>query len=243
MRSGCRGRTSRSDGRRTANRLASAMRCVTAIVVVLGVLAWAALPAFSFSLDRDTGSTTCRMACANTPDCCCKPVEARKSDQHRTSGPELSTPARSGACPRDCATLTVVPGTSTARFTDGSPRLGTPDSQHAAHPFEMPAELRQGLYDVARPRGPPTRSRDRFSLARVSQNTPVSCASLLGEPLQDTVAGSGSSESTYWPARRRVHPRSFQFKPSGSANPTTLASRRGQGPIGADADICGGTHE
>ena len=221
-------------------RHATGVRRITAVAVALGVVAWAVLPVLWFPLDSQTGSTTCRMACADTPDCCCKPATAQQPTNDRASGTELSTPATTESCPRDCATLTAVPGTSTARSASGVHRLGSPGVERTAHTIDTHAAVQQGLFDVAQPRGPPTQDRNGFRLARVSPNTPGACASCLAEFPQKTRAGSGSSESGYTPARDPIHPSSCRFEPRDFTQSTRLASRRGQGPVGVDAHQYGG---
>ena len=209
---------------KTRRRIASGVRRVIAVAVTLGVLAWAVLPAFSFPVVSDTGSTTCRMACADTAHCCCKPAardEEPKNDL--SSGAELSTPATREACPRDCATLTVVPGTSTARSADGVHRLAAPGAAQILHAFEIREAIHGGRFDLARPRGPPARRRENLSPARVSSNTPGACVSLLGKFLTKTRAGSGSSESMHSSVRHSIQSFFNVFEPRVSDLSTTLA--------------------
>jgi hypothetical protein len=77
----------------------------------------------------------------------------------------------------------------------------------------------------------------------VSSNARGACASRLGEFPQKTHAGSDSSESRPSCVWRPFHPSSVVFERRGSFLSTTLASRRGQGPVGVDAHQYGGTHE
>ena len=229
---------------KTFHRVATGMRRVTAVAVTVGVLAWAVLPAYTFALGSDTGTTTCRMACADTPDCCCKPaLTAGAPRNDRFSGAELSAPAARESCPRDCATLTVVPGTSTARWTNGVHRLSAPGADQILHTYETYAAIHQGRFDVARPRGPPAQEREDLSPARVSPNTPGACASLLGKSLANACAGTGSSESRHSSVRHPSQASFNQREPRVSDLSTTLASHRSKEPIGVDADQHGGTHE
>lgn len=219
------------------------VRRVIAVAVAVGVFAWAVLPAFSFPLDSDTGSTTCRMACADTAECCCKPASAQPSKNDRSSGTEMSTPATTESCPRDCATLTVVPGISTVRSANAAHRLGAPDAEHTSHLIETLDAARQELLDVAQPRGPPAPRRNGLSIARVSPNTSGVRASRLVEFPRTIGAGSGSSESMHSSVRWSTHPSSIVLEPRDSSLSTELASRRGQEPAGVDAHQHGGTHE
>jgi hypothetical protein len=77
----------------------------------------------------------------------------------------------------------------------------------------------------------------------VSPYTSTACVSRLDEFPQKTPAGSGSSESSHSSARRPFHPSSIVFEPRDFSLSTTLASRRGQGPVGVDAHQHGGPHE
>jgi hypothetical protein len=244
MRSGRRGTFTAKIGRRTERRLALGVRRVTAVGVVLGVLAWAVLPASSFPIDQDAGATTCRMACADTPSCCCKPAATADEPKHdRSSGAELSTPATRESCPRDCATRTVVPGTSTARSAQGVHRLATPEGNETLLAVDIIVAIQQELFDVARPRGPPAQEREDLSPARVPPNTPGSCASLLGRFSAKTRAGSGSSESRHSSVRHFIQTSFNVFEPRVSSLSTTLASRCSKEPTGVDANHHGGTHE
>lgn len=229
---------------RTAGRIASGLRRFTAVAVATGVLAWALLPAFSFPIDSDTGSTTCRMACADTPDCCCKPTAAREPKNDHTPGAELSTPATTRSCPRDCATLTVVPGTSTARKATGVHRVGAPGTAHTAHSVEAHVAIQQELLEVAQPRGPPAQDLDDRSSTRVSPNTPGACAPTLGEFPQKTQAGSGSPESGPSSARNSIRQSVSAFEPSlivRQQEPHSASEARGRN--GANAQQYGGPHE
>ena len=244
MRSGRRGTFTARIGRHTERRLALGVRRVMALGVVLGVLAWAVLPAYSFPFDTDTGSTTCRMACADTAHCCCKPAAtAEEPKNDRSSGTELSTPATRESCPRDCATLTVVPGSSTARSANGVGRLATPEGNETLLAVDLVAAIQQELFDVARPRGPPAPQREDLSPARVSPNTPGACASLLGRFPAKTRAGSGSSESRHSSVRRSIRSSFNVFEPRDSRMSPTLASHRSREIFGVDAHHHGGTHE
>jgi hypothetical protein len=198
---------------RSYGRLATGARRVAAVAVALGVFLWAVLPVLSFPLDSTTGSTACRMACADTADCCCKPAESRRPKKDRTSETELSTPATTESCPRDCATLTVVPGTSIARSAIGVHRLNAPGAEFTTHFFETHAATRQGLLEVARPRGPPTQSRSDLFFARVSWNTSGPCAfPFAGLPNKES-ACSDSSESRHPSVRPSFQPLSSAFEP------------------------------
>jgi hypothetical protein len=225
-------------------RVATGARRVIAVAVTVGVLSWAVLPAYSFPLDSETGSTTCRMACADTAHCCCKPVATTKEPKNeRSSGPALSTPATRASCPRDCATLTVVPATSTARSAQGVHRLATPEENETLLAVDLVAAIQQELFHVARPRGPPAQEREDLSPARVSPNTPGACASPLGRFSAKTRAGSGSSESRHSSVRRSIQSSFNVFEPRVSSLSTTLASRCSKEPTGVDANHHGGTHE
>ena len=244
MRSERRGTFTRKIDRRTKRGPALGVRRVAAIGVVLGVLAWAVVPTYSFPIDRDAGSTTCRMACADTPSCCCKPAgKAEEPWSDRSTGAELSPPATHESCPRDCATLTVVPGTSTARSTSGVERLVTPEENETLREADLATALQQELFEVARPRGPPAQEREDLSPARVSPNTSGACASLLGKSPAKTRAGSGSSESRHSSVRHPIRSSFNVFEPRVSYLSTTLASHRSKEPIGVDAHQHGGTHE
>jgi hypothetical protein len=152
------------------------------MTVTLGVLSWAVLPVVSFSLNSDTGSSTCRMACADTAHCCCKPAAAANATKHDPfPETELSALATLESCPRDCATLTIVPGTSTARSARGVERLAAPGVEPTSRAVEPHTAIHQGLFDVAQPRGPPTRGWNDLFIARTSSDTPIACASLLSE--------------------------------------------------------------
>ena len=232
MRSGRRGETKAGGGHRAGSQPASGVRRFTAVAVVLGVVAWAALPVLSFPLDGDTGSTTCRMACAGTPGCCCKPT-ADEPKHTRSSGTELSTPATRESCPRDCATLTVVPGTSTARSANGVHRLAAPGAAHTTHATETHAALHQGLFDVARPRGPPTEARNDRSIARASSDSASGFASLRSSESPETMRlGSGSSESRHFSAWHSIQQSVKRSHPAAKRSLT-----------GVDAHHYGGNHE
>jgi len=225
-------------------RLATVSRRVAAVAVVLGVLLWAVLPVLSFPLDSTTGSTTCRMACADTSDCCCKPAESQPSKNDRTTGAELSTPATTGACPRDCATLTVVPGTSIARSATGLHRLGAPGTEFTSHSFETHAATRQGVLDVSRPRGPPTRNRNDLLVARVSPDTLRSCAFPFGELPRTNSARPGSSESRHSSARPSFQPFSNALEPRVFVRQQDSHSvDEARGWCDANAHQYGGPHE
>jgi len=228
---------------RILRRIATGARRVIAVAVTVGVLAWAVLPA-SFPIDQDAGTTTCRMACADTPSCCCKPAAtAEEPKSERSSGAELSTPATRASCPRDCATLTVIPGTSTARSAQGVHRLATPEENETLLAVDLVAAIQQEHFDVARPRGPPAQERVDLSPARVSPNTPGACASLLGDFSFISRAGSGSSESRHSSVRHLIQTSFNVFEPRVSSLSTTLASPRSREPIGVDANHHGGPHE
>ena len=230
------------------SRLAAGSRRVAALTVALGVLCWAVLPAFSFSsserFDDDTGASACRMSCADSKHCCCKPAATREESKKRVVHDfELSGRTPTESCPRDCATLTVVPGASTARSDKGVQRLAVPGADAMLHPAQAHAAIDQGLFDVARPRGPPAREANVEFLARVSTGTPAACASLHGEIPSEAHHPSGSSESR--------HPSAWhsdsQFM--NGFEPRCLVCqqrwhRAAKGSLsGADVPQNGGTHE
>jgi hypothetical protein len=199
MRSG-RGTHTGNGTRRDGLRSRSGVRPVMALIVVLGVLSWAVIPAFPLptSLGSDTGSQVCRMACAGTSHCCCVPTQpAQKTARGSSPESELSSLATIESCPRDCATLTVVPGTTTARSAAGIHRLTAPGAGQMHYGADLRAAVQQELYDVARPRGPPIEARNDRSIARAPSDTPSAFASLRGEFPGTTRVDSDSSESRH----------------------------------------------
>jgi len=244
MRPGRRGIDTGISGRRDRSR--SGARLVIAVIVVLGVLSWAVVPAFSLSLsiDSDTGSQVCRMACAGTSHCCCgPPPSARKAKRSPSTETELSNLATIESCPRDCATLTVVPGTTTARSATGVHRLTAPGAGQMHHGHELHAATQQELYDVARPRGPPPEARNDRSIARASSDTRSVFASLRSGFPGTARSTSGSSESRH-PSAWRSNSQSFNgLEPRGYFRQQNSHPAAKRSLAGVDAHDYGGTHE
>ena len=246
MRPGRRGIDTGIRGRRDGLRSRSGARLAVAVIVVLGVLSWAVVPAFSLSvsIDSDTGSQVCRMACADTAHCCCKPSASARETNHRQSpGPGLSSLETRESCPRDCATLTVVPGTTTARSAIGVHRLTAPGAGQMHYGHELHAATQHELYDVARPRGPPTEARNDRSIARASSDTPSVFASLRSGFPRTARSIPGSSESRHSSAWRPDNQSINGLEPRGyfrqqNSHPVVKRSL-----TGVDAHHHGGTHE
>jgi hypothetical protein len=209
----------------------SKARLTIASVTVVGLLCWTVVPGFASSLGADDGDRDCRMPCAGTPGCCCKPEPA--PEEPRIDVPlaaEVLEPESKESCPRDCATLTVVTGVSTARTAGGIHRIDGPPSIGVLRAVAPHAAIDQHLLDVARPRGPPAPVRSRLGLACRRSNTTTGPPSITTEFPMKNSPTRGSSAPEHCCARRSVPSSTHGFRDSVFVVlSTTIASRHDEG--------------
>lgn len=206
-------------------------RRTIASVTVVGLLSWAVVPTFAYSLGADDGASECRMPCAGTSHCCCGHEPA--SEKSRIEVPlaaEVLEPEAKESCPRDCATLTVVTGVSTAKTVGDIHRVDRPHSIGELRTLDPDAAIDQHLLAVARPRGPPAPVRGGRGAACRRSNTPTGPPSLTTEiPIENSPI-RGSSEPGHGCARRSAPPSIHGFKDEVFIVLfTTFASRHDEG--------------
>lgn len=128
------------------------------MAVLLGLALSGLVPIALPPAARGSGPV-CRMACAGTARCCCRPPAGQRAtalSASRAAGrPSLRAIAMTPACPQGCAALRVAPG--------GPGRPAPPDLAGAAPPapaafLSLPPAASPGLTRLVRitqPRAPP----------------------------------------------------------------------------------------
>lgn len=122
------------------------------------VLGCALLFAYSptFLLPGRGESAVCRMACAGTPGCCCRPsakqLAARAS---RDTRPELRAAAGARGCPKECAAAFLGAGGVGGQAPRDDVRIAPPILASSPLSILNPGSERTRLSRSAQPRAPP----------------------------------------------------------------------------------------